>query len=97
MTKRVQPLTRLVFRDRFWQMVIVVLAASSCLPIVPVQIVDSAGGAGLRAWAPLHESYTVLFLDPGPLVVTVVVLHLIAGFTFSYTLARIIWRTSVAV
>ena len=96
MTKRIQPPTRLVFRDKFWQIVIVVLVASSSLPILPVQIVDSAGGAGLGAWEPLHVMYAVLFLDPDPLIAAMVALHLVVGLTLSYALARIIWRTQVA-
>ncbi len=94
MTKRIQPPTRLIFRDKFWQIVVVVLVASSCLPIVPVQIVDSAGVA---AWEPLHVIYAFLFLDPKPLIVAVVALHLVVGLTISYALARIIWRSKVAV
>ena len=96
MTKRAQLPTRLIFRDKFWQIVLVVLVATSCLPIIPVRILDTASGEWREALAPLHESYTVLFLDPDPLVVTVVVLHLVAGFTLSCALARIIWRTNIA-
>ena len=96
MRKCIQPPKRLLFRYKFWQIAILFLVGTSCLPIIPVRSVDAAGGSVRKAWAPLHECYVMLFLDPGPPVFAVVMLHLMVGLTLSCIVARVIWRPKAA-
>lgn len=92
MRKFIQPSPRRLFRDKFWQIVIVVLVATSCLPIIPVRTTDGVGGTVRETWVPVHECYVVLFVDPGPPVFAVAILHLIVAFALSCVVARVIWR-----
>ncbi len=83
--------TAKVFGGVFWLNLLVVLLATSWIPLVSLEHTDAAG-AVQRQSVPVYFCYRALLSEPSAVAIAAVLVHLTVCFVISFTMRRLLLR-----